>query len=411
MSEIVVIGGGVIGLATAVTLARQGHGVRVIEASPVRNAASWGNAGHIAVEQVSPLAAPATLRTIPKRLFSAGGALALPPSMIRHWLPFGLRMLRASSPRCFEAGRHALAGLLADAMPAWSRLLTAVARPDLLRCDGHIIAWESTRSAAAGRAAWEAAETGSARIDAVQEGDLAMLREMTGGRIADAIQFHGSGQISDLDQLADVLEEALLTAGGEIIRSAAALHVENGRASVKGHAAELVLVAAGVGSRSLMTTAGHYAPLIAERGYHIRASADRWPAQLPPLVLEDRSMIVTRYADCVQAASFVEFGAPDAPADPRKWQRLERHVSEIGLPLRGPFTRWMGARPTLPDYLPAIGRSRRVPNLLYAFGHQHLGLTLAPVTAEIVSALVCGETVPVDLAPFAVERFGRKHQA
>ncbi len=160
-----------------------------------------------------------------------------------------------------------------------------------------------------------------------------------------------------------------------------------------------------------MAAAGHRAPLIAERGYHVRAPADRWPAQLPPLVFEDRSMIVTRYAECVQAASFVEFGSPDAPPDPRKWQRLERHVAELGLPLRGPFARWMGARPTLPDYLPAIGRSRRVPNLLYAFGHQHLGLTLAPVTAEIVSALVRGGPVPVDLAPFAVERFGRNHQA
>src|SRR3546814_961170 len=83
-------------------------------------------------------------------------------------------------------------------------------------------------------------------------------------------------------------------------------------------------------------------------------------------------MIVTRFADTVQAASFVEFHSPGAPPDPRKWDRLERHVRELGLPFNPPFTRWMGARPTLPDYLPAIGRSRRVGNLVYAFGHQHL---------------------------------------
>src|SRR3546814_12833550 len=95
-------------------------------------------------------------------------------------------------------------------------------------------------------------------------------------------------------------------------------------------------------------------------------------------------MIVTRFADTVQAASFVEFHSPDAPPDPRKWDRLDRHVRELGLPFAPPFTRWMGARPTLPDYLPAIGRSRRVGNLVYAFGHQHLGLTLAAVTGELV---------------------------
>jgi D-amino-acid dehydrogenase len=62
----------------------------------------------------------------------------------------------------------------------------------------------------------------------------------------------------------------------------------------------------------------------------------------------------------------------------------------------------------LPDYLPAIGRSRRAANLLYAFGHQHLGLTLAPITGEIVGALVAGESTPVDIVPFDIDRFGRR---
>ena len=65
----------------------------------------------------------------------------------------------------------------------------------------------------------------------------------------------------------------------------------------------------------------------------------------------------------------------------------------------------MGARPTLPDYLPAIGRSTRAANLFYAFGHQHLGLTLAPVTGELVATLITGDAPAIDLAPFAVDRF------
>ena len=116
-------------------------------------------------------------------------------------------------------------------------------------------------------------------------------------------------------------------------------------------------------------------------------------------------MIVTRYADCVQAASFVELGRVDAPADPRKWERLERHVAELGLPVRGPFTRWMGCRPTLPDYLPAIGRSDKADNLFYAFGHQHLGLTLAPITARLMAAIVTGTEPALSVAPFDIGRF------
>jgi D-amino-acid dehydrogenase len=76
--------------------------------------------------------------------------------------------------------------------------------------------------------------------------------------------------------------------------------------------------------------------------------------------------------------------------------------------MRGPFTRWMGARPTLPDYLPVIGASRRVDNLLYAFGHQHLGLTLAPLTGKIIAALALGDAAPIDVTPFDITRFERR---
>ena len=121
-------------------------------------------------------------------------------------------------------------------------------------------------------------------------------------------------------------------------------------------------------------------------------------------------MIVTRFGDRLRAASFVEFGRAGSPPDPRKWARLRRHVRELGLPLAEPISQWMGARPTLPDYLPAIGVSRRASNLAYAFGHQHLGLTLAATTGEILADLVRGGPVAIDLAAFDIERFGRNPQ-
>ena len=143
-------------------------------------------------------------------------------------------------------------------------------------------------------------------------------------------------------------------------------------------------------------------PLIAERGYHLRWQARAWPAELPPLVFEDRSLIVTGFENHVQASSFVEFARFSTPPDPRKWDWLERHIRALGLPVDGGFSRWMGARPTLPDYLPAIGRSRHADNLCYAIGHQHLGLTLAPVTAELITRIVAGAP---NLPAFDLDRF------
>ena len=79
----------------------------------------------------------------------------------------------------------------------------------------------------------------------------------------------------------------------------------------------------------------------------------------------------------------------------------------LGLPVASSFSRWIGARPTLPDYLPAIGRSDAAPGLFVACGHQHLGLTLALRTVEIIAALMTGRPPPIGMAPFDPDRFGR----
>jgi len=411
--EAVVIGGGVVGLASALALARRGFAVIVAEQDRERRAASWGNAGHIAIEQVQPLASWSMIRSAPARLFARGGALALPPREAKRWGPFAARMAAAARHSRFEHGAAALTMLMREAMPAWKRLAPTLPAPDLLREDGHFVLWQTREGAAHGRAAWMNARIGAAEVRDVTADEMVRLLSLGQTPPAGAIRFTNTGQIVDLSRLAEALETALEQAGGRIVRDRARLVREGERAAVELSdgarlAPDIVLLAAGVRSGALIEPMGHRAPIIAERGYHIRSADHDWPADLPPVVFEDRSMIVTRYADTVQAASFVELASPDAPPDPAKWERLEHHVAELGLPMRGPFSRWMGARPTFPDYLPAIGRSRRAGNLLYAFGHQHLGLTLAPVTAEIVSALAAGERPGMDIAPFDLDRFARR---
>ena len=392
-------------MACALRLAQSGHRVVLVDAPHERRAASWGNAGHIAVEQVAPLASFDTFRSIRRRLFSAGGPVALPPAMIANWAPFGLRMLAASMPSRFARGERALSALMIEAAGAWRRLIGDLGEPSLTSFDGHFVSWEDGRTAAQGRKLWIGAGSEPVSIRDATGPELKQLRAVS-PRITAAIRFAGTGQVADLDDLAAALRRALDSAGVELMESKANLEIAAGGSTfVPGAPSDLVLVAAGVGSAQLMRVAGHRVPIIAERGYHIRSRDFDWPRDLPPLVFEDRGLIVTRFRHALQAASFVEFGSAEAPPDERKWKRLEQHVAELGLPMHSPFERWMGARPTLPDYLPAIGRSGRVSNLFYAFGHQHLGLTLAPVTAELIRSEINGAKPAVDLAPFTLERF------
>jgi D-amino-acid dehydrogenase len=410
-SAAVVVGGGIVGLACALGLQRRGIATQIIDPALHPLGASWGNAGHIATEQVEPLAAPGAFASLPRRLFSRGGAASFPVRDIGAWLPFGFRLLRASAPHRFAAGKSALKSLLARALPEWQRLTDATGTSSLLVDDGHFVVWESDAGAKAGRERWARSDIGTARFHELSPQDQRLLSSLAGRRIVDGLRFSGTGRVRDPGELHDALTQAFTKAGGEWRReSIAGLRLDHSRARLQltgGAAAhaDLIVVAAGVASANLLRPLGHRAPIIAERGYHLQAPSASWP-DLPPVVFEDRSMIVSRFNSKLRAASFVEFSRVASPPDPRKWRRLRAHAQALKLPFDAEPCEWMGARPTLPDYLPAIGRSRRADNLLYAFGHQHLGLTLAAITGELVGALAMHEPPAVDLAPFDVERFG-----
>jgi D-amino-acid dehydrogenase len=354
----------------------------------------------------------ATVRSMPRRLFWRGGALSLPLRRIAAWLPFSLRLLRATTPARFARGKAALEGALALAIPAWRRLLATSGASELLIEAGHFVVWESAASAAAGRDHWGSAALGTASWRNATAQEVAAIQAHVSRPIAGAIRFIGSAQIADPDALADALEAAFVALGGvrvdcgvaALVRQAddgVCAKLEDGRVLN----ADAVILAAGAASPALLAPLGIKAPLIAERGYHVQSADTTWPADMPPVVFEDRSMIVTRFRSGLRAASFVEFATLAAAPDPRKWARLRQHIAALGLPL-AEGTPWMGARPTLPDYLPAIGKSAKFDNLFYAFGHQHLGLTLGPITGEAIAALVTGAPPPLDLAPFDLGRFG-----
>ncbi len=412
-SDAVIIGGGVIGSVCAIDILRKGMSTLIVDDASGERPASYGNAGHIALEQLAPLASLAELRGAPGRLFAGGGPLDFRLRDIAAWGPWALRYLRACSPETTKAGTRALKTLLAAAGPAWRALVQDLGAPDLLVEHGHLLVWESAKTAARGRAGWGAAETGTVRIRDLSEDESATLQTRVAVPIADGIAFDGGGQIADVSRLLRTLDEVHRARGGvrRAGRVVAVAEVE-GRPHVTLDdgttlTPAVVVIAGGVGSGALMRKAGHVAPIVAERGYHIEGPAGDW-GDLPPVVFEDRAMIVTRFADRLRVSSFVEFARAHSPADPRKWARLRAHAQALGLPLAQaePAT-WMGARPTLPDYLPAIGCSRRVAGLIYAFGHQHLGLTLSAVTGGLVGELALGRIPAIDVSPFDIARFER----
>ena len=111
------------------------------------------------------------------------------------------------------------------------------------------------------------------------------------------------------------------------------------------------------------------------RGYHVQMP-DLTPLADAPILYSDRNILVTPMAGRLRASSFMEFAASDAPADPRKTTWLRKSLRDLGYACDPAAPGWVGPRPVLPDYLPAIGSAVDLPGLHYAFAHQHIGLTL-----------------------------------
>ncbi|MBL8552543.1 MAG: FAD-binding oxidoreductase [Hyphomonadaceae bacterium] len=406
MKSVLVIGGGLVGAASALRLQAAGIATTLVDPGDPRRSASFGNAGCIATEQVEPWASWKNVSGAAGRLFAFGGALDFRLSDVGRWLPWSMRYLAACERARFERGRAALAALLAEALPAWQRIAALAGVPDLVQADGHAVVWMSPRAAEAGRAAWEGTPTGSARFRDMRDDDLAAYAQAIGRAPAGGILFSGTGQVGSPQGARDAILAAFQQRGGESAPGRV-VRLDGPRATLEGGRvleADAALVAAGAWSAPLMRQLGHEAPLIGERGYSIESAHHGWSDNLPATVFEERALVLVRFATGLRATSFLEFGSPDAPGDPRKWATLERHVQELGISFDPQPSRWVGPRPTLPDYLPAIGRAAD-SRVLYAFGHQHLGLTLAAVTSELVAALATEAPPPVDISPFRIERF------
>ncbi|MBN8552892.1 MAG: FAD-dependent oxidoreductase [Caulobacterales bacterium] len=391
--SLIIVGAGMVGAACALRLQAAGRAVTLIDPGEDQQASSFGNAGHIAVEQVAPLAGWGSVRAAPAMLFGVGGPLDFRWSDVGHWLPWSARFLAACRSDQVRRGTQALGDLALPAVRAWRDLLDLASASDLMVEDGHALLWFDPRSAATGRSKWLAADIGSATCRGLTSDELSSYQVLLAGRPpVDGLRIEGTARLTSPQRVREALVSAFVARGGDrrrglVTRISPEAEVE--LADGTRLSADQVLVASGVRSGAVLAPLGTRVPLIAERGYSIQFPVSSGSVGFPTAVLEDWSIVLAPQIEGLRATSYVEFGDAEAPPDPRKWSRLISRVRALGFDVPDTCQRWMGCRPTLPDYVPAIG-AWPGQRLLYAFGHQHLGVTLAAITAERIEALANG---------------------
>ena len=406
--EIAVLGAGVIGLAIAEALVAEGREVVLVDPNPPGSGASYGNAGTIADYAVLPVGTPGVLWRLPQLLFNRNSPLAIRPGALPSMLPWLTRFARQSLPAAAARNGVAIAGLLSGARVLWQDLAGRIGAGDLLQARGCLYLYETA-------AAFRAAEADMARrramgvaVDLISPAALAALEpglpEVAGGAayFPEAAFFTDPGVMVERLRLAAMQHAGFLAGRADrLTRQVDGVIVEG--AGFRLHAKTVVL-ATGAHGRDLARMAGDVVPLETERGYHVE-----WDMAAPrlsrPTCPTARGFYLCPMAGRLRVAGTVELGGLAAPPSPHRIQRLIDGARAIFPDLGEPDRTWMGFRPSMPDSLPVIGPSQGGAEVIHAFGHGHIGLTLAPITARLVADLVAGRQPERDISPYRPARF------
>lgn len=407
-SEIAVIGAGVVGLTVALRLAAEGREVVLIDPEAPGSGASYGNAGTVADYAVQPVGTPDVLKNLPALLFDRNSPLSIRRAALPSLAPWLLRFARQSLPGAARANAVALAALLMDAAPLWRELAEVAGGSDLIRRNGCLYFYDSKAGVRGAEADLAFRRSLGVKVEVLSGDEVARL-EPALPPVAGGAYFPGAIFLRDPGAMMARLAAAALAAGVEHLRSRVdrLSRVEGGvvltGAGLRLRAARVV-VAAGAHSRRLALQAGDRVPLDTERGYHLEWDMDRERLARPSAHVA-RGFYLCPMAGRLRAAGTVELGGLAAPASPHRLARLAEGARGIFPDLGPPDREWMGFRPSIPDSLPVIGASKRGPEVILAFGHGHIGVTLAPATARIVARLVAGDQPGIEAAACSPARF------
>lgn len=391
--DIVVVGAGIIGVACALQLARQGKRVVVMDPQAPGMGASYGNAGHLATEQVFPIADLSILKRLPAMLLDPMGPLRLDWKYLPRALPWFTRLLLNLRPAHYQRTVAGIRALNEDSLGAWQRLLRSIEQPQLLREDGSLLVFERPESRLALDALQQRMHQQQVPVNYWSGDAIRQAAPQLSDRIQGGLFFPATGHFLDPYQVVCELVHAAKASGvqflkrqvldGRVEAHHVALITDQGRVTTR-----QVLLACGAHSARLtVALTGKKVPLDTERGYHLTLPHEhnRLPFAVTSL---ERKFIMTPMTCGLRLAGTVEFAGLQRPANmARAWQlhRMSQGLFREALSAEG-ATPWMGFRPSLPDSLPVIDRVCD-GKVLLAFGHQHLGVTQAAVTAERVGRL------------------------
>lgn len=406
-----VVGAGIVGICTALSLQERGVRVTLIDPNPPAEQASYGNAGVISTWSCVPQSMPGLWKNVPKWLLDPEGPISLRWSYLPAFLPWMLRFLAAGRAERIPAIADALLQLHRPTVDIFRQHLAGTGHEDLVRDSMYVFVYRDPAKLNLDNLEWRLRLERGVPLEQVDAGTLADVEPDISPEYKAAVLIKDQGRAYDPGAIGKVLAEKFEKQGGTLLQSRAhALKPVEGGVEIMtdsgARIADKVILAAGPWSATLLKSHGLKVPLEAERGYHI-VFTDPGVTLNNSIMVTDAKFVVSSMAQGIRCAGTAEFAGLDHPPDYRRAHVLAGPAKRL-LPKLNTEARevWMGQRPSFPDTLPAIGDVPGLPGVIAAFGHGHTGLTAAPMTGRLAAMIAVGDTPNIDVAPYSLSRFG-----
>ena len=409
--DVTILGAGIVGISTALSLTERGFKVAVVDRNPPAEGASYGNAGSLSPWSCVPQSMPGLWKSVPGWLLDAEGPVAIRWSYAAKFLPWARGFLQAGQEHKLPVIADTMRALTRPTVRLYRHHLKGTGSEELVRDSVYVHVFRHAADADLSKLGWRMRAERQVPLEVVKGEALREVEPALSPEFEAAVLIKQQGRALNPGAIGKALAEKAQKMGVTFVRSAVnrlvpeadgMWKVETDGAPL--HARRLVL-SMGAWSGKLMQDLGIKAPMEAERGYHL-VFKDPGVVLNNAIMNVDAKFVVSSMTAGVRCAGTAEFAGVDAQPDYRRAHVFKQLVKRMFPDINTEDTQeWMGPRPSTPDSVPYLGNVPGFENLYAAYGHGHTGMTMAPKTGEVMASLIAGETMDVDMTPYRIDRF------
>ncbi|MDC1041192.1 FAD-binding oxidoreductase [Amylibacter sp.] len=408
--SVIVIGSGITGVSCAEELRRSGAKVTLIDRVKAGDPSqtSFGNAGILAREGIMPIANPSMLKMIPQILLSPSSPVYLKWSYLAKFSPWALQfIMNGTRPKALPI-ILALNELIYDTVENHIQLSKNTDAARFIEKGDMTLLYRNRKQFSSDKFANQARRNLGIIWEELSRNELLDRDPHISKLYQFGLAYKNHGWITNPAAYVSSLAKHFQKNGGKILIGEVS-KINGNNVELKGGIilkAENIVLATGAWSKNLTSQLGHNIPLQAERGYHLSLKN---ASHMPPntYLITDKKFGLTPMDGFLRCAGQSEFAPLEMPPNPKAIKNLRKFLFRLYPKLAYETeTIWQGTRPTLPDSLPVIGRSSKNPSVIFAFGGQHLGLTMGPKIGKMVRDIIFERQSNINMKPYSSDRFG-----